>query len=50
MKMRFKKADLTVETIIKIAIAVLILFVILYLVLKNSGAMDVIWERITGFF
>jgi hypothetical protein len=48
--MKSKKGDLTVETIIKIAIVVLILFVILFIVLRNTNAMQTIWEKITGLF
>jgi len=48
--MKFKKGDITVETIIKIAIAVLILLVILFIVFRNTEAMQKIWEKITGFF
>ena len=48
--MKSKKGDISIETIIKIAIAVLMLFVILFIVFRNTEAMKTIWEKITGFF
>jgi hypothetical protein len=45
-----RKGDLSVETIIKIAIAVAMLFILAILVYKNSDAMKKIWEGIIGFF
>ncbi|MBW2994746.1 hypothetical protein KY312_00190 [Candidatus Woesearchaeota archaeon] len=45
-----KKGDISIETVIKIAIAVLILVVILFIIFRNTDAMKTITEKITGFF
>jgi hypothetical protein len=45
-----KKADITIETIIKWAIVILMLFVILFIIFRNTEAMKTVWERIIGIF
>jgi uncharacterized protein (UPF0333 family) len=49
-KMKSKRGDITIETVIKIVIALLMLFIILFIAFRNTEAMKAVWEKITGFF
>lgn len=46
--MKYKKAELTVEQIVKMALVILGLAIVLYLILKNTGAMNFVFGNITG--
>ncbi len=45
-----KRGDISIETIIKWAIVILMLFILLIIIFRNSGAMKAVWEKILGMF
>jgi len=46
--MKSKKGDISIETIVKWAIVILMLFILLVIIFRNSDAMKGIWEKILG--
>ena len=45
-----KKGDITIETVITWAIIILMLFVLLILIFKNTEGMKAVWDKILGVF
>jgi len=45
-----KKGDISIDTIIIWAIVILMLLILLVIILKNTGALNALWDKIMGAF